>query len=54
MKYKMQKQNPLLGSRFDDFLKHEGIFEKVQARALERALAESIEDKMNAVHIPKT
>jgi antitoxin HicB len=50
----MQKQNPHLGSSFDDFLKQEGISEKVQARALERALAESVEDEMNAVHIPKT
>jgi antitoxin HicB len=50
----MQKRNPHLGSRFDDFHKQEGIFEEVQARALERALAESIEDEMNAVHMPKT
>jgi antitoxin HicB len=50
----MQKRNPHLGSSFDDFLKHERIFEEVQARALERALAESIEDEMNAVHMPKT
>jgi hypothetical protein len=50
----MQKQNPHLGSSFDDLLKHEGIFGEVQARAFERALAESIEDEMNAVHIPKT
>jgi hypothetical protein len=34
------KRNPRTGSRFDDFLKEEGIFEEVQAKALKRALAE--------------
>lgn len=30
------------GSRFDDFLKAEGIYDEVQARALRRALAEHV------------
>jgi AbrB family looped-hinge helix DNA binding protein len=30
------------GSRFDDFLKDEGIYAEVQARALRRALAEHV------------
>ena len=34
------KRNPRTGSRFDDFLKEEGIFEEVQAQAPKRALAE--------------
>ena len=34
------KRNPRTGSRFDDFLKEEGMFEEVQAKALKRALAE--------------
>ena len=35
----MAKRNPHTGSSFDDFLKKEGIFEEVQANALQRALA---------------
>jgi hypothetical protein len=30
----MKKRNPHVGSIFDDFLKQEGIFEEVQAKAL--------------------
>ena len=44
----MAKRNPRTGSRFDDFLKEEGIFEEVQARALKRALAEQLEETMRA------
>jgi antitoxin HicB len=47
----MQKQNPRLGSSFDDFLKHEGIFEEAQAVARTRALAESIERNVGAVNV---
>jgi len=36
----MAKGNSHAGSRFDDFLKGEGIYDEVQARALGRALAE--------------
>ena len=35
----MAKRNPHTRSSLDDFLKEEGIFEKVQANALQRALA---------------
>ena len=35
----MAKRNVHAGSRFDEFLKEEGIFEEVQAKALKRALA---------------
>ena len=35
----MAKRNPNTGSSFDDFLKEEGIFQEVQANALQRALA---------------
>ena len=34
--------------RFDDFLKDEGIVEEVQAKALKRALAEQLEESMQA------
>ena len=40
----MAKRNPRTGSRFDDFLKEEGMFEEVQAKALKRALAEQLEE----------
>ena len=39
----MAKSNPHTGSRFDDFLKEEGIYDEVQSRALGRALAEHVE-----------
>jgi hypothetical protein len=32
----MKKPNLHIGSNFDDFLKEEGIFEEVQAKALKR------------------
>ncbi|HEV8553103.1 MAG TPA: XRE family transcriptional regulator [Casimicrobiaceae bacterium] len=49
----MAKRNPHTGSRFDDFLKDEGIFEEVQARALKRALAEQLEDSMQSAKLTK-
>lgn len=42
----MAKRNPHTGFRFDDFLKEEGIFAEVQAKALKRALAEQLEESM--------
>jgi len=38
----MAKSNPRTGSCFDSFLKEEGIYDGVQARALRRALAEHV------------
>ena len=49
----MAKNNPHTGSNFDDFLKEEGIFDEVQARALKRALAEQIADGMDARQLTK-
>ena len=49
----MAKRNPHAGSDFDDFLKNEGMFEEVQARALKRALSEQIEESMQAANISK-
>lgn len=49
----MAKRNPHSGSNFDDFLKEEGIFEEVHAKALKRALAEQIEESMQAANISK-
>ena len=49
----MAKRNVHTGSRFDDFLKEEGIFEEVQAKALKRALAEQLEESMQAAKLTK-
>jgi antitoxin HicB len=49
----MKKPNPHSGSDFDDFLKEEGIFEEVQARALKRVVAEQIEDGMQTAKLTK-
>ena len=48
----MAKRNPLTGFRFDDFLKEEG-FEEVQAKALKRALAEQLEESIQAAKLTK-
>jgi hypothetical protein len=47
------KRNLRTGSRLDDFLKEEGIFEEVQAKALKRALAEQLEESMHAAKLTK-
>ncbi len=49
----MAKRNPHVGSNFDDFLKDEGIFEEVQAKALKRAISEQIEESMQAANLSK-
>ena len=50
---KATKVNPHTGSSFDDFLKEDGIFEEVQARALKRALAEQLIDSMQSGKLSK-
>lgn len=51
---KTEKQtNPHRGSSFDDFLKDEGMFDEVHAKALKRALAEQIEDSMASAKLTK-
>ena len=49
----MAKRHVRTGSRLDDFLKEEGIFEEVQAKALKRALAEQLEEGMHAAKLTK-
>ena len=49
----MAKRNVHTGSRLDDLLKEEGIFEEVQAKALKRALAEQLEESMQAAKLTK-
>jgi antitoxin HicB len=48
-----KRSNPYLGSNFDDFLKDEGIFDEVHAKALKRALAEQLEDSMISAKLTK-
>ena len=50
---KATKVNPHTGSSFDDFLKEDGIYEQVQARALKRALAEQLDDAMQSSKLSK-
>ena len=50
---KVTKVNPHAGSSFDDFLKEEGIYEEVQARAIKRALAEQLDDAMQSSKLSK-
>ena len=49
----MAKRNPHTGSNFDDFLKQENLFEEVHAKALKRALAEQIEDRIESANLTK-
>jgi hypothetical protein len=49
----MARSNPHTGSRFDDFLKDEGIFDEVQARALKRVLTEQLEESMQVANLTK-
>ena len=50
---KSGKVNPHAGSNFDDFLKEDGIFEAVQARAIKRALAEQLDEAMQSGKLSK-
>ncbi len=47
------KTNKHMSSNFDDFLKDEGIFEEVQAKALKRALVEQLNDAMQSGNLSK-
>lgn len=49
----MAKRNPHTGSRFDDFLKEEGVYDEVQAKALKRALAEQLAESMEMTNLGK-
>lgn len=46
--------NGYSGSNFDDFLKEEGIYEEVTARAHKRLLALQVADAMKEAKITKT
>jgi antitoxin HicB len=42
----MAKNNPHTGSNFDDFLKEQGDYEEVTAKALKRAISEQLRESM--------
>jgi hypothetical protein len=45
----MEKNNSRTGSNFDDFLKDEGIYDEVTAKALKRAILERLNEGMEAI-----
>lgn len=49
----MKKHNPRSGSNFDDFLKEEGLYDEVTAKALKRAISEQLKEAMAANRITK-
>jgi hypothetical protein len=53
MNKKIQTQSPHVGLSFDKFLKYEGIFEEVQAKARGRAFAESVAERVNTINLLK-
>jgi antitoxin HicB len=48
----MNKKN--IGSKFDDFLKEENLFEEVQAAAVKRVIAYQITEEMKRNKLTKT
>ena len=48
----MNKKN--IGSKFDDFLKEENLFEEVQAAAVKRVIAYQIAEEMTRNKLTKT
>ncbi len=49
----MAKSNPRTGSSFDNFLKEQGMYEEVTAKALKRAISEQLRESMQEQHITK-
>lgn len=49
----MKKSNAHSGSDFDDFLKEQGIYDEVTAKALKRAISEQLREGMQARQITK-
>ncbi|MDB5636593.1 MAG: transcriptional regulator, Fis family [Bradyrhizobium sp.] len=55
MKKVARKKNAgRIGSSFDDFLKQDGVYEEVTARAIKRVLARQLDDLMRREDISKT
>ncbi len=45
------KNNPHVGSNFDDFLRDEGIYEEVEAAALKKVIALALTRQMKRRHV---
>ena len=45
------KNNPHVGSNFDDFLREEGIYEEVEAAALKKVIAMALTRQMKRRHV---
>src|SRR6266403_1390743 len=54
MRGSTKKQKGRIGSSFDDFLKEEGIYEGVTARAIKRVIARQLDALMQEQGISKT
>lgn len=48
------KRKGHVGSSFDDFLKGEGLYEEVTARAIKRVIARQLDAVMRENHLTKT
>jgi antitoxin HicB len=48
------KKKGRIGSSFDDFLKEEGIYEEVTAKAIKRVIVRQLDDIMRQNHLTKT
>ena len=48
------KKKGRIGSSFDDFLKEEGIYEEVTAKAIKRVIARQLDDIMRQNHLTKS
>lgn len=50
----MKKKRGRIGSSFDDFLKEEGIYEEVTAKAIKRVIARQLDGIMRERNLTKT
>jgi DNA-binding Xre family transcriptional regulator len=50
----MRKKKGRVGSSFDDFLKEEGIYEEVTARAIKRVIARQLDELMREQRLTKS
>lgn len=49
-----KKHKPRIGSSFDEFLKEEGIYEEVTARAIKRVIARQLDELMQSEGLTKS
>jgi antitoxin HicB len=49
-----KKRKAGIGSSFDEFLKEEGIYEEVTARAIKRVIVRQLDELMRSEHLTKS